>query len=112
MKTLTEMKRDYSNLLEEAKNLDSIEEKRKLTLIKKRLKLINKAIFYIECLPYSEYCHGELNALKEKYKRLYGSNPYLATKKPEESKKSKKYEAEHELPKIREQIKFLKYILN
>lgn len=112
MKTLTEMKRDRLNLLEEAENLHAVEYRKKITSIKKRLKFINKAIFYIECIPQSEYCHGSLNGLKEKYKRLYSGNPYLATKNPEESKKSKKYEAEHELPKIREQIKFLKYILN
>lgn len=80
--------------------------------VKKMLDLSLKALEYIEGCPCESYCRHQLAIVEAKYFPLYWANPYLDhCGNPEMKKKFDKYERENELPKLRLQIKFLKYIL-
>lgn len=79
---------------------------------KKNRDMALKALEYIESEPVESYCKQQLAIVEAKYFPLYWANPYLGhCGNPEMKKKFDKYERENELPKLRQQIKFLNYIL-
>lgn len=80
--------------------------------LKKKYDISIKALEYIEGNPDEAYCRQQLALIEAKYYPLYWANPYLDHRgNPEMKKKFEKYERGNELPKLRQQIKFLNYIL-
>lgn len=101
--------REFGSVMEDCVLTSDI---KKGNATKKKRDMSLKALEYIESNPCEDYCRQQLAIVEAKYFPLYWANPYLDHKgNPEMKKKFYKYERENELPKLRDQIKFLKYIL-
>lgn len=113
MKTLIDVKMERDNLFEEAKLLKpSVDGKRVISAAKKRIKFLDLVIIYLESSPKAEYISGSLWGLKDKLRRIMNDCPFLDDKNPEGKKLRMAWLKEHDVEKIKGQIKFLNYILN
>lgn len=113
MKTLLDVKQAYMEQHELAQQLSPVTDgKRAISAAKKRLQFLNKVVIYLESSPKAEYITGSIRTLKQKYNDLMEKCPYLDSKNPEEKKVLKKWQQEHEITKIKGQLKFLNYIVS
>lgn len=113
MKTLVDVKTQYMELFDQAKKMSvEYDGRRAFNNVKKRLQFLRNAIFYLESCPQAEYITGSLRGLKDRYNRLREECPFLDAKNPELKKLLKEWQKENGYNKIKNQIKFLSYILN
>lgn len=83
---------------------------------KKRYKELMEIKMYIESFPSSEFINKELDRLQNRFYMIIELQPEPAQgsdyKNPEFKKIFKKWEDENDLPKLKKQIKNLKFILS
>jgi hypothetical protein len=122
MKTALDIKMRQEQLREEARHLSAskgtpTEVRRDKRQAKQKLKLIkwmDKALAYAETNPQPEYVRQQIIMLQEKIKRadqrVFDEIGQLDPRNPEVKKLIKAAEKEEGLPKMEEQLKFLKFI--
>lgn len=122
MKTALDIKMRQEQLREEARALSAskgtpTEIRRDKRQAKQKLKLIkwmDKALAYAESSPQPDYVKQQVIMLQDKIKRadkrVYDQTESLDPQNPEVKKIIKAAEKEEGLPKMKEQLKFLKFI--
>lgn len=122
MKTALDIKMRQEQLREEARALSAskgtpTEVRRDKRQAKQKLKLIkwmDKALAYAESSPQPDYVKQQVLMLQDKIKRaeqrVFDELGSLDPKNPEVKKLIKAAEKEEGLPKMKEQLKFLKFI--
>jgi hypothetical protein len=118
MKTLIEVKNHYLDVLEEAKEVDVTAPGGKILLSrhKKQLQFLNKVVLYLENTPDSEFLKGQLQLLKKKYNATLATQPtpppgFQGEKTVAYVAQLKRWKKEHEIDKMKTQLKFMNYII-
>ena len=118
MKTLLQVKNSYLEAMDEAKQIDLNADggKRLIARYKKQIQFLNKVIIYLENNPTAEFLQGQLKTVQKQYKAIMSSWPAPppglgGDKNPEYKKKLMKWKKEHDVDKIKSQLRFINYIL-
>lgn len=120
MKTLIDVKRDIADIKMQIKEMDPKLDRAKINRLKKRIVWLNQVILYLEKEPDAEYL------MKTKYRLIVSIDAHQrigpldarsklidrATTNPELKKEIVKYDRESGIKKMKDQIRFINYILN
>lgn len=118
MKTLLEVKNTYLDTQEEANQVDveASGGKRLRSRYIKQIQFLYKIIIFLEGNPNAEFLQDQLQTLKKKYNKAMSIKPipgpgFQTDKLPEYLEKVNKWEKENDISKMKNQLRFINYIL-
>lgn len=113
MKTLIDVKNEINDLREQATLLHPRDDKRKISAIKKRLKLLSLAENYLLGTPGAEYLYEAKAKTLYRLRDIMKRTPFdRADKNPETKKALIKWDREEGVEKMKQQIKFMNYLIS
>lgn len=120
MKTLIDVKKEIENIKWDIGQMCKVDDKAKINRLKKRVAWLNQVILYLEKEPDAEYLRKTKLRLivsidaHTKVGPLDNRNQLIdrATTNPELKKEIVKYDRESGIKKMKDQIRFINYILN
>lgn len=106
MKTLLDVKSDIAALTESLPTL----KKKKQESAKKKILFLNQILLYLESMPDDGFVKNEIIRLENRINAILNQFDPTLYKDPKPAKM--KYEKDMKIPRLREQVRTLRYILN